>query len=241
MFEKFGIDVSTEELKVGKKISVLPPKIIEPVEINIPSDFSSAAFFILGALINPDSNLKLKNIGINKTRTALIDVLKEMGADIELSNVIKEYEHRADISVKTSKLNGIRLNPKLVPNLIDEMPVLFIAASLAKGQTFIRGAKELRNKESDRLEVMASSLKSLGVSFKTYDDGIDIQGLDQEFNNFEMPFRATRINSFGDHRIAMASAIACTRANHKSYIEDTKNNSNIVFGDIFTCHNSTVC
>ena len=165
------------------------------------------------------------NIGINKTRVALLEVLKEMGADIKLSNVINEYEPCADISIRASKLKGITLNPKLVPNLIDELPVLFIAASLAEGQTIIRGAEELREKESDRLEAMSNSLKLLGVKFKIYDDGIDIQGLNQEVNisNSGMPFEASRINSFGDHRIAMTSAIACTRANEKSYIEDTKN------------------
>jgi 3-phosphoshikimate 1-carboxyvinyltransferase len=165
------------------------------------------------------------NIGINKTRIALLEVLKEMGADIKLSNVSNEYEPCADISIRASELKGITLNPKLVPNLIDELPVLFIAASLAEGQTIIRGAEELREKESDRLEAMANSLKLLGVRFKVYGDGIDIQGLNQEVNtsNSDMPFEASHINSFGDHRIAMTSAIACTRANDKSYIEDTKN------------------
>ena len=225
MFKKFGIHVSIEESEGLKEIHVLPPKAIDATNINIPGDFSSAAFFILGALITPDSNLTLKNVGINKTRIALLEVLKEMGADIKLSNVTHEFEPSADISIRTSKLNGINLNPELVPNLIDELPVLFIAASLAEGQTFIRGAEELREKESDRLETMANSLKSLGVKFKIYDDGIDIQGLNQELNtsNSVMPFKAAHINSFGDHRIAMASAIACTRANDKSYIEDAYN------------------
>jgi len=154
-----------------------------------------------------------------------LEVLKGMGADIKLSNVINEYEPCADISIRASKLKGITLNPKLVPNLIDELPVLFIAASLAEGETIIRGAEELREKESDRLEAMSNSLKLLGVKFKIYDDGIDIQGLNQEVHtsNSGMPFEASRINSFGDHRIAMTSAVACTRANGKSYIEDTKN------------------
>lgn len=225
MFKKFGIHVSIEESEGLKEIHVLPPKAIDATNINIPGDFSSAAFFILGALITPDSNLTLKNVGINKTRIALLEVLKEMGADIKLSNVTLEFEPSADISIRTSKLNGINLNPELVPNLMDELPVLFIAASLAKGQTFIRGAEELREKESDRLETMANSLESLGVKFKIYDDGIDIQGLNQELNtsNSVMPFKAAHINSFGDHRIAMASAIACTRANDKSYIEDANN------------------
>ena len=154
-----------------------------------------------------------------------IQAMKEMGADIKLSNLINEYEPCADISIRASKLKGITLNPKLVPNIIDELPVFFIAASLAEGKTIIRGAEELREKESDRLEAMSNSLKLLGVKFKIYDDGIDIQGLNQEINtsNSRMPFEASHINSFGDHRIAMTSAIACTRANGKSYIEDSAN------------------
>ena len=225
MFKKFGINVFIEESEGLKEIRVLPPKSIDAAEINIPGDFSSAAFFVLAALITPGSDLTLMNIGINKTRIALLEALKEMGADIKLSNVINEYEPCADISIKASKLKGITLNPKLIPNLIDELPVLFIAASLAEGQTIIRGAEELREKESDRLEAMSNSLKMLRVKFKMYDDGIDIQGLNQEVHtsNSGMPFMASRINSFGDHRIAMTSAIACTRANDRSYIEDTEN------------------
>jgi len=225
MFKKFGIQVSIEEAEGLKEVHVLPPKTMDAANINIPGDFSSAAFFVLAALITPGSDLTLMNIGINKTRIALLEVLKGMGADIRLSNVINEYEPCADISIRASKLKGITLNPKLVPNLIDELPVLFIAASLAEGETIIRGAEELREKESDRLEAMSNSLKLLGVKFKIYDDGIDIQGLNQEVHtsNSGMPFEASRINSFGDHRIAMTSAIACTRANGKSYIEDTKN------------------
>lgn len=225
MFKKFGINVFIEESEGLKEIRVLPPKSMDAAEINIPGDFSSAAFFVLAALITPGSDLTLMNIGINKTRIALLEALKEMGADIKLSNVINEYEPCADISIKASKLKGITLNPKLIPNLIDELPVLFIAASLAEGQTIIRGAEELREKESDRLEAMSNSLKMLRVKFKMYDDGIDIQGLNQEVHtsNSGMPFMASRINSFGDHRIAMTSAIACTRANDRSFIEDTEN------------------
>ena len=225
MFKKFGINVFIEESEGLKEIRVLPPKSMDAAEIIIPGDFSSAAFFVLAALITPGSDLTLMNIGINKTRIALLEALKEMGADIKLSNVINEYEPCADISIKASKLKGITLNPKLIPNLIDELPVLFIAASLAEGQTIIRGAEELREKESDRLEAMSNSLKMLRVKFKMYDDGIDIQGLNQEVHtsNSGMPFMASRINSFGDHRIAMTSAIACTRANDRSFIEDTEN------------------
>ena len=221
MFKKFGINVSVEESNGLKEISVLPPKAIDSTYINIPGDFSSAAFFILGALITPDSDLTIMNVGINKTRIALLDVLKEMGADIKLSNVINEYEPCADISIKTSDLKGITLNPKLVPNLIDEMPVLFIAASLAEGTTRIRGAEELRFKESNRLEAMASSLNLFGVEYKIFEDGIDIEGV----NQFEMdlPFNSAEIDSFGDHRIAMASIIGALRSKGTCKIKNCSN------------------
>jgi len=225
MFRKFGIDVVVSIIGDTREIKVIPPQSFMSTDINIPADFSSAAFLILAALITPDSNITLRNIGINPTRIALLDVLQEMGANISLSNSPDEYEPCADITVRASKLKGVELDSDLIPNLIDELPVLFIAAALAEGQTNIKGAEELRTKESDRLEAMSNSLKGLGVHFKEYDDGIRIEGLNQAFNtsNAGMPFKATSIDSYGDHRIAMASAIACTRAKSESIIKNTKN------------------
>ena len=225
MFKKFGIEVEVKEDGDAREIKVIPPESFLATDINVPADFSSAAFFILAALITPESNLTLKNVGINPTRTALLEVLQGMGANIKLSNVIDEYEPSADLQIKFSKLKGIELDPKLIPNLIDELPVLFVAASLAEGKTKIRGAEELRAKESDRLEAMSNSLNKLGVSFDECPDGIDIQGLNQEFysSNSNLPFKAAVINSFDDHRIAMASAIACTRAPNESKVEDVDN------------------
>jgi 3-phosphoshikimate 1-carboxyvinyltransferase len=225
MFKKFGIEVEVKEDGDAREIKVIPPESFLATDINVPADFSSAAFFILAALITPESNLTLKNVGINPTRTALLEVLQGMGANIKLSNIIDEYEPSADLQIKFSKLKGIELDPKLIPNLIDELPVLFVAASLAEGKTKIRGAEELRAKESDRLEAMSNSLNKLGVSFDECPDGIDIQGLNQEFysSNSNLPFKAAVINSFDDHRIAMASAIACTRAPNQSKVEDVDN------------------
>ena len=221
MFRKFGIDLSIEESKGLKEIHVLPPKSIYATEVNIPGDFSSAAFFILGALITPGSDLTLMKVGVNKTRKTLLEVLKKMGADIKLSNLNNQYEPSADISIRASTLKGITLNPKLVPNLIDEMPVLFIAAALAKGITRIRGAEELRFKESDRLDSMAKTLDLFGVEHEIFKDGIDIEGV----NNSEMtfPFRAAEIDSFGDHRIAMASIIAALRSKGPCKIKNCNN------------------
>jgi len=221
MFRKFGIDVSIEESEGLKEIHVLPPKSMDATDINIPGDFSSAAFLILAALITPGSDLTLMNIGINKTRIALLEVLIEMGADIKLSNVIHEYEHCADISIRASELKGITLNPKLVPNLIDEMPVLFIAAALAEGTTRIRGAEELRFKESDRLESMAKTLNLFGVKHKIFEDGIDIKGVDQ-FET-DLPFNSGEIDSFGDHRIAMASIIGALRSKGSCKVKNCNN------------------
>ena len=221
MFKKFGVDVSGEGAEGIKEIRVLPPKYINATNINIPGDFSSAAFFILGALIAPGSDLKLVNIGINKTRIALLKVLKEMGADIKLSNLINEYEPCADITIRSSKLKGITLNPKLVPNLIDEMPVLFIASALAEGTTRIRGAKELRFKESDRLEAMARNLNLFGVKNKIFEDGIDIEGVDR--SEKDLPFNSAEIDSLGDHRIAMASIIGALRSKDSCKVKNCSN------------------
>ena len=221
MFKKFGVDVSIEEAEGLKEIRVLPPKSMDATNINIPGDFSSAAFFILGALITPGSDLTLMNIGINKTRIALLKVLKEMGADIKLSNLVNEYEPCADISIRTSKLKGITLDPKLVPNLIDEMPVLFIASALAEGTTRIRGAQELRFKESDRLESMARTLNLFGVKHKIFEDGIDIEGVDQ--SEKDLPFNSAEIDSLGDHRVAMASIIGALRSKDSCKVKNCSN------------------
>jgi len=221
MFKKFGVDVSVEEEEGFKEIHVLPPKSIDATNIDIPGDFSSAAFFILAALIIPGSDLKLMNIGINKTRIALLEVLEEMGADIKLSNLINEYEPCADISIRASELKGITLDPKLVPNLIDEMPVLFIAGALAEGTTRIRGAQELRFKESDRLESMARALNLFGVEHKIFEDGIDIEGVD--LSEKVLPFSSAEIDSFGDHRIAMASIIGSLRSKDSCRVKNCSN------------------
>jgi len=221
MFKKFGVDISIEESEGLKEISILPPKSFDATNINIPGDFSSAAFFILGALITPGSDLKLMNIGVNKTRIAFLELLKEMGADIKLSNLTNEYEPFADISIRASGLKGVTLNPKLVPNLIDELPLLFIAAALSKGITKIRGAEELRFKESDRLESMARTLNLFGVKYHLFEDGIDIEGIDQSKTDF--PFNSAEIESFGDHRIAMASVIGALRSKGTSKIKNCSN------------------
>ena len=197
------------------------PSSLKSTEIDIPGDFSSAAFFILAALIIPNSNLTIKNVGMNETRTALLNVFQEMGAEIDIINKTGNFEPRADLKVKFSKLKGINLDTKFVPNLIDELPAFFVAAAMSSGSTAVRNAEELRHKESDRLEAMGDVLRSIGVDFNMYHDGMDINGLDD--NNDLSSYTGGIIESFGDHRIAMSSAIACSLLDQESLVLNTDN------------------
>ena len=221
MFKQFGVPLSIRDTEDGRDIEMHSPSNLKSTEIDIPGDFSSAAFFILAALIIPNSNLTIKNVGINETRIALLNAFQEMGAEIDIINKTGEFEPRADLKVKFSKLKGINLDTKLVPNLIDELPAFFVAAAMSSGSTTVRDAAELRHKESDRLEAMGDVLTSLGVDFDMHQDGMDINGLDGK--------KATRshtggiIESFGDHRIAMSSAIACSLFDQESLILNTDN------------------
>ncbi len=216
MFKKFGIEID-ESLKDSKKIiKISPPQKLNPSNITIPGDFSSASFFIVAGLIIPNSEIILKNVGINPSRTALLKVLIEMGANIKINNINEDYEKTADIVIKSSNLEAIVLDEELVPNLIDELPILFIAAAFANGKTIIRGVEELKTKESDRLEAMSNSLRILGIELKTYSDGIDIDGK-SSLNS------SVTIDSFGDHRIAMASSIACSVLDGENIIKNVEN------------------
>ena len=216
MFKKFGIEID-ESYKDSKKIiKISPPRKLNPSTLNIPGDFSSASFFIVAGLIIPNSEITLKNVGINSSRTALIKVLTQMGANIKIKNIKEDYEKTADIEIKTSNLKAIVLDEELIPNLIDELPILFIAASFARGKTIIRGVEELRTKESDRLEAMSNSLRVLGVESKSYSDGIDITGKSSLKSS-------VIIDSFGDHRIAMASSIACSMLEGENIIKNVEN------------------
>ena len=218
MFNHFGIPIDISQSKAAKIIQMSRVEVINPSNIYICGDFSSASFFILAALITPNSELLLKNVGVNPTRIGFLHALKHMGANIELQNELDSFEPTADILVKTSNLKGITLNTNLVANMIDEMPAFFIAASLAEGTTKVKDAKELRTKESDRLQSMSEVLDSFGVKFQLKDDGIIINGLGKEGT-----FKASEINSFGDHRIAMASSIGSLRADGESTIIDCLN------------------
>ena len=218
MFKEFDIPIEMQNSKGNKSISLSRVDHIKPTSIDICGDFSSASFFILAALICPNSELLIKNVGINDTRIGLLHALRHMGANIELKNKLDSIEPTADLLVKTSSLKAINLNIKLVANMIDEMPAFFIAAALAEGTTIVKDAKELRTKESDRLQAMADALKSFGVKYDLKDDGIVIYGLGSKGI-----FNSTNIDSYGDHRIAMASAIGSLRSNDEVNILDCVN------------------
>ncbi len=182
---------------------------------DVPSDISSAAFFLVGASIAPDSDVTLKHVGINPTRTGVIDILRLMGANIEIMNKqLVGGEPVADIRVVSSQLKGIDIPEKLVPLAIDEFPVLFVAAACAEGQTRLTGAKELRVKESDRIQVMADGLQILGVDAQPTEDGMIING---------STIGGGEVDSHGDHRIAMSFSIAGLRANELITIHDCEN------------------
>ena len=218
MFQQFGIPVDVSHSKSTKLIKINTVEGINPTNTNICGDFSSASFFILAALITPNSELLLRNVGVNPTRIGFLHALRHMGANIELQNEIDSFEPTADILVRTSSLKGITLNANLVANMIDEMPAFFIAASVAEGITKVKEAKELRTKESDRLQAMSEVLESFGVKFHLEDDGIIIYGLGKTGT-----FKSAEINSHGDHRIAMAGSIGSLRSEGESVVLDCLN------------------
>lgn len=184
-------------------------------DIIIPGDISSAAFFIVAALLIPGSELLIKNIGINPTRTGILQILKLMGANISLLNKrLCGEEPVADLLVKHSALEGLEVPVSLVPLAIDEFPIIFIAAATAKGQTLIHGAKELRLKESDRIGAMAEGLQTLGIDAQAFDDGLFIKGGQMQ---------GGVIDSYHDHRIAMAFAVAGAVAKQPVTIKNTRN------------------
>lgn len=199
----------------GNKASVSGEGKLIATDIDVPSDISSAAFFLVGASIAPDSDLTLRHVGVNPTRTGVIDILKLMGANIELSNERTiGGEPVADIRVQSAVLKGVAIPEELVALAIDEFPVLFVAAACAQGETILTGAKELRVKESDRIQVMADGLQTLGVDAQPTEDGMIIQG---------GAMGGGTVVSHHDHRIAMSFAIAALRASDKIVIEDCAN------------------
>ena len=221
MLSAFGYPVTVE----GNRISVTGGGTLTGGDIAVPADISSAAFFMVAAAISQNSELTLTQVGINPTRTGVIDILKLMNADISLSNETHVGgEPVADITIRSSNLVGIEIPEHLVPLAIDEFPVLFIAASCAKGRTVLTGAKELRVKESDRIAVMAGGLRTLGIDCTVTDDGLIIEGCgmatqDDTVDNSHAVFGGGQITSHHDHRIAMSFSVASLRAAKQITIE----------------------
>ncbi|MGR9107634.1 MAG: 3-phosphoshikimate 1-carboxyvinyltransferase, partial [Gammaproteobacteria bacterium] len=199
----------------GMRVSLCGGNPLVGTEIDVPADISSAAFFLVGASIAQGSDLVLRHVGMNPTRTGVIHILQRMGADIEIMHERQVGgEPVADIRVKSSRLNGIRIPEEYVPLAIDEFPILFVAAACADGETVLAGAGELRVKESDRIAVMLEGLLELGVDARATDDGMVIRGGD---------LHGGEIESHGDHRIAMAFSIAALRAKEGILVRNCAN------------------
>ena len=213
MLKGFGYQVTSS----SGKVSLTGGGQLQACDIEVPSDISSAAFFIVAASIAKNADITLEAVNINPTRTGVIEILKLMGANIELNNQREEAgELVSDIRVCSSSLKGITIPEELVPLAIDEFPAIFIAASCAHGETLLTGARELRVKESDRIQVMADGLLSLGIENEVLEDGIRIKG--GEFQK-----QTSIIKSHHDHRISMAFAIASARSNFELDIEGVDN------------------
>lgn len=197
MFEYMGADIKTD----GNTITVKKSQLY-PVDITVCGDISSAAFFMAAALIVPDSDITIKNVGINETRSGIIDVFKSMGGNIEILNErLVSNEKVADIRVKYSKLKAVVIEGSIIPRLIDEIPVIAVAASQAEGTTIIKNAQDLRNKEADRITAVQTELSKLGADIQETPDGFIINGKSELQGNCE-------IECYHDHRIAMSAYIA---------------------------------
>ncbi|MBP0013446.1 MAG: 3-phosphoshikimate 1-carboxyvinyltransferase [Roseofilum sp. SBFL] len=209
MLAAFGATVKRDPQT--HSVTVVGPAQLSGQSIIVPGDISSAAFWLVAGAILPDSDLMIENVGINPTRTGVLEVLEQMGADIEFLNQrIVTGEPVADLRVKSSRLHGCEFGGDLIPRLIDEIPILAVAAAFAEGKTAIKDAAELRVKESDRLAVMASELSRMGANITEHPDGLEIIG--------STPLKGAEVDSHTDHRIAMSLAIAALNAQGKTTI-----------------------
>lgn len=195
MIRQFGGEIQVD----GKTIRIQGGQEFQGQEVIVPGDISSAAFWLVAGLILPDSVIKIENVGINQTRTGILDVIQEMGGDLTIEDR-DEKAVSASLTVKTSSLKGIRIDGELIPRLIDELPIIALLATQANGQTVIADAEELRVKETDRIQVVADSLNAMGANVVPTEDGMIITG--------PTPLHGADLETFGDHRIGMMAAIA---------------------------------
>ena len=195
MIRQFGGEIQVD----GKTIRIKGGQEFQGQEVIVPGDISSAAFWLVAGLILPDSVIKIENVGINQTRTGILDVIQEMGGDLTMEDR-DEKAVSASLTVKTSSLKGIRIDGELIPRLIDELPIIALLATQANGQTVIADAEELRVKETDRIQVVADSLNAMGANVVPTEDGMIITG--------PPPLHGADLETFGDHRIGMMATIA---------------------------------
>lgn len=218
--ERMLLSCGVRVVSEGLKTTIHPPERLASLELTVPGDFSSAAFFMVAGLLGAaGEGLLLRNVGLNPTRTGLLEILRSMGADIGIENArASGAEPVGDLRVRASALVGVAVPASLVPLAIDEFPVLFIAAACARGETVITGAQELRVKESDRLAAMSAGLAALGVAHSVAADGMRIEG-----RAAGPAFGGGVVDSHGDHRIAMAFSIAGLRAAEPIVVRDVAN------------------
>jgi 3-phosphoshikimate 1-carboxyvinyltransferase len=197
MIKGFGGEVKVE----GRTVSIAGGQNLSGRDVRIPGDISSAAFFLVAAAIIPGSEVIVRNVGINPTRDGVIEIMRRMGANVESMDIrVETGEPVADLKVRGARLKGVAIGPEMAARTIDEYPILAVAAALAEGRTTITGVKELRYKESDRIAAMTEGLRCLGVAVEEREDGLIIEG--------GRPLRRADVKSYGDHRVAMALAIA---------------------------------
>ncbi len=208
MFRALGVEVETH----GSTITLEPPEDLYAVDIRVPGDISSAAFFLVSGAIVEGSELTIRNVGVNPTRTGILDVLHEMGADISISNFHDDAEPVCDLTVKHSMLRGVEIGGSIIPRLIDELPVIAVAAAYAEGETVIRDAQELKVKESNRIAAMVTELKKAGVDAEETADGMIIRG-------GKRPHGAA-FETYKDHRIAMSLAVLALAARSACRIDE---------------------
>ena len=195
MIQQFGGDISVN----GKEIRIKGGQSFTATDVTVPGDISSAAFFLVAGLTVPNSEITLENVGINETRTGIIEVIQAMGGDLTISDV-DEVAKSATLTVRTSQLNPTEISGDIIPRLIDELPVIALLATQANGTTVIRDAEELKVKETDRIQVVADMLNDMGAEITPTDDGMIIKG--------KTNLNGATINTQGDHRIGMTAAVA---------------------------------
>ncbi|MCY4538808.1 MAG: 3-phosphoshikimate 1-carboxyvinyltransferase [Chloroflexi bacterium] len=212
MLGSMGVSIDFDD-ENPDKMTLHPPETLKPLDLTIPGDFSSAAFLLVAGLLTPDSDLTVTGVNLNATRTGLLDVLEAMDADISTtSRSIESGEAVGDIRVRTSALKGIEIGGDTVVRMIDEFPILMVAALRAEGETIVRDARELRVKETDRIAVMASELRKMGAEIEEREDGFRILGVQQ--------LSGADVDGHDDHRIAMSMAIAGTVASGETLVTD---------------------